>query len=483
MMTQQMIILVFVVAHVALQLSFVARALLRPHREASSRAAWVLVILTMPTIGMIAYVLFGETSIGRERLKRHHLVARRLRENAALGLLEGQFDSVQASYRHLFRLGQSVNGLGPLGGNNGQLMADTNEAFQRLVDDIDAARETVHLLFYIWLDDANGLRVAEAAQRAARRGVTVRVMADDIGSRKFIRSEHWRAMREAGVRTERALPVSHLILHPIRGRVDLRNHRKIVVIDNAIAYCGSPNCADPEFRVKPRFAPWVDQMVRFEGPVALQTQYLFIGDWMAHTDEDLLDCVREMPETDWNGGIVTQAIGTGPTIRNSAMPEVFEVLIHAARKELLITTPYYVPSDAMHDALCLTARRGVRTVLMLPERNDSWIVAAASRSYYRELIEAGVQIYEYPDGLLHSKILTLDGDVALIGSANLDRRSFELNYENNVLLQDRELTSELVARQQSYIAVSSLIGIEEIEGWSRMRRLWNNVVGMMGPVL
>lgn len=482
-MTKEIILLAAVLGHVALQLSFVARALLRSHREASSRAAWVLVILTMPTIGMVAYVLFGETNIGRKRLDKYHATARRVRKEAAAGLLEGQFDKVEERYRHLFRLGQSVNGLGPMGGSRGQLMDDTDQAFRGLVADIDAARESVHLLFYIWLDDTNGLKVAEAAQRAARRGVTVRVMADDIGSRKFIRSRHWRAMQEAGVRTERALPVSRMILHPIRGRVDLRNHRKIAVIDNAIAYCGSPNCADPEFRVKRRFAPWVDQMVRFEGPVAVQTQYLFVEDWMAHTDEDLLEYVREVPSSDAGGGVVTQAIGTGPTIRTSAMPEVFEVLIHAARKELLITTPYYVPSDAMHDALCLTARRGVRTVLMLPAKNDSRIVAAASRSYYRELIEAGVQIYEYPDGLLHAKILTLDGDVALIGSANLDRRSFELNYENNVLFQDRELTSSLVARQEHYVAASRLIGAEEIAGWSRSRRLWNNAVGMMGPVL
>lgn len=482
-MTSGIVLLTIILGHVALQLTFVARALLRPHREASSRVAWVLIILTMPTIGMVAYVLFGETSIGRKRLEKYGDVAGRVRKAAAPSLLEGRFDRVETRYRHLFRLGQSVNGLGPLGGCSGQLMDDTNEAFQRLVDDIDAARESVHLLFYIWLDDTNGLKVAEAVKKAARRGVTVRVMADDIGSRKFIRSEHWRAMQEAGVRAERALPVSQLILHPIRGRVDLRNHRKIAVIDNAIAYCGSPNCADPEFRVKPRFAPWVDQMVRFEGPVAIQTQYLFVEDWMAHTDDDLLDYVREIPSNDGDGGIVTQTIGTGPTIRNSAMPEVFEVLIHASRKQLLVTTPYYVPSDAMHDALCLTARRGVKTALMLPARNDSWIVAAASRSYYRDLIEAGVQIYEYPDGLLHSKIVTLDGDVALIGSANLDRRSFELNYENNVLLQDRELTTNLVVRQQSYIDASRLIGIEEIEEWSRTRRLWNNAIGMMGPVL
>jgi cardiolipin synthase len=482
-MEREMVVVLTLLAHVGLQLVFVARALLRPHRESSSRAAWVLVILTLPALGMITYVLFGETNIGGKRLSRYREVVRRARSQAAPFLLEGQYGQVKEQYRHLFKLGQSVNGLGPLSGSAGELQADTDTAFRRLAADIDAAQETVHLLFYIWLDDGNGLMIAEAASRAARRGVTVRVMADDLGSRKFVRSEHWRAMQDAGVKTERALPVSQLFLHPIRGRVDLRNHRKIAVIDNAIAYCGSANCADPEFRVKPRFAPWVDQMVRFEGPVAIQSQYLFIQDWMAHSDEDLVAMIRELPERGPREGIVTQPIGTGPTIRTSAMPEIFEVVMHAARDELLITTPYYVPSEAMHDALCLTARRGVRTVLMVPAKNDSWVVAAASRSYYRDLVDAGVSIFEFPDGLLHAKIMTLDGEVALIGSANLDRRSFDLNYENNILLQDADLTGQLAARQRSYLAASRQVTWEEIEGWSAMRRLWNNAVAMIGPIL
>ena len=482
-MTSQFTALILLVAHVGLQLSFVARAVLRPHREASSRLAWVLVILTMPTIGMIAYVLFGETNIGRKRLARYHKVSEMISRATSPRLKNGAFDQVQQRYRHLFKLGQSVNGLGPMPGNRGDLMADTNAAFDALVEDIDAARTTVHLLFYIWLSDTNGLRVAEAAKRAAQRGVEVRVMADDLGSRAFIRSRHWREMEKAGVQVASALPISRLILHPIRGRIDLRNHRKIAVIDNEIAYCGSQNCADPEFRVKAKFGPWVDQVVRFVGPVAVQIQYLFAQDWMAHTDEDLTALLRDTPEPLPEGTIVTQAIGTGPTARPSAMPEIFEVLMHAARRELIVSTPYYVPSDAMHDALCLTARRGVRTVLIVPEKNDSWIVAAASRSYYRELIDAGVQIFEFPNGLLHAKILTVDGDVSLIGSANLDRRSFELNYESNILLQDTDLTASLVTRQECFMAASTAVTRKDVTSWSKSRRLWNNAVAMMGPVL
>ena len=475
------VVLMSFLAHIVLQLTFITRAILRPHREASSRAAWVLVILSMPIVGMIAYVLFGETNIGQKRLQKYDEVQKLVEGRAAGVLTNGDFESVSAKNRHLFKLGQTVNQLGPLGGNVGELLGSTDAAFDRLVEDIDQAKETVHLLFYIWLEDTNGLKVAEAAKRAARRGVNVRAMADDIGSRSFIRSKHWEDMQEAGVQTARALPVSKMLLHPIRGRVDLRNHRKIAVVDSEITYSGSANCADPEFKPKARFGPWVDTMVRFVGPVALQSQYLFVIDWMAHTEEDLTFLLDGKCEH--NEGLATLAIGTGPTTRNSAMPEMFEVLFHAARHELLVTTPYYVPSDAMHDALCLTARRGVRTTLVLPKKNDSWVVAAASRSYYRELVEAGVQVYEYPLGLLHAKILTVDREIALIGSANLDRRSFELNYENNVLLEDAKLSSELAQRQESYVEASSRVALRDIEAWSSSTRMWHNGIAMMGPIL
>jgi cardiolipin synthase len=307
-------------------------------------------------------------------------------------------------------------------------------------------------------------------------------MADDLGSRTMIHSEHWQAMRAAGVRLARALPIGNPLLRALTGRIDLRNHRKIVVIDDRITYCGSQNCADPEFLVKAKYAPWVDAMMRFEGPIARQNQHLFAGDWMAQVDDDIDDLLRRpIPPT--RPGLPAQVIGTGPTVRYSAMPEMFETLIYSARHELTITTPYYVPDDPMQAALCASARRGVATTIVFPARNDSWIVAAASRSYYGDLLDAGVRIFEYQGGLLHTKSLTLDGEVTLIGSANMDRRSFELNYENNILFYDPSLTANMRQRQESYIAKSLAVTAEAVEDWSWQRRLWNNAIAMLGPVL
>jgi len=203
---------------------------------------------------------------------------------------------------------------------------------------------------------------------------------------------------------------------------------------------------------------------------------------MNEVNEDL-GFLLEQPLPPTQPGIPAQVVGTGPTVRYSAMPEMFELLMYTARHELVITTPYFVPDEPMQSSLCSCARRGVATTLIFPARNDSKIVAAASRSYYSELLAAGVRIFEFEGGLLHAKSLTLDGVVTLIGSANMDRRSFDLNYENNILLYDKVLTAEMRKRQESYIERSKLVTAEMVAQWPWRHRLWNNAVAMFGPVL
>jgi cardiolipin synthase A/B len=469
--------------HVALQIFFVGRALLRPHREPASRLAWVVVIIVAPVVGMLAYVLFGETNIGSRRIARFKRAMARLPSFAEIGRQEAEAEAdIEPRYKPMFRVGESISGFPPVGGNRGRLLGDSDDVIDHVVADIDAARDHVHVCFYIWLPDTNGLKVIDALKRAAERGVTCRAMADDLGSRAMVRSEHWRGMEEAGVRVAVALPIGFLLSRPLKGRIDMRNHRKIVVIDNRVTYCGSNNCADAAFAIKPRFAPWVDAMMRFEGPIVRQNQHVFAADWMAHVREDLSGLFAE-PVEDIDGGFAAQVIATGATVRYSAMPEMFESLMYAARHELVVTTPYYVPDEPIQAALCASGRRGVDTTIVLPAKNDSWIVAAASHSYYAQLLDAGVKIYEYVGGLLHAKSMTVDGEVTLIGSANIDRRSFELNFENNILLVDRELTAAMRARQASYIAASTPVDAADVIGWSRRRVIWNNAVAMLGPVL
>lgn len=463
---------------IVLEVAFLARSLLRPNREPASRLAWIVVIVALPLVGMALYCFFGETNIGRRRIARMREADRALpAPRAQTVAVKG---SVPSAYAPLFHVGRSINNHPATRGNQAELMADSDAAIEAIVADIDAAQTHVHVLFYIWLTDHNGLAVVEALKRAARRGVTCRVKADELGSRALIRSPHWQAMRHAGVQAAGAMP-----LNPLAARIDMRNHRKIVVIDNRITYCGSQNCADPAFAIKAKYAPWVDIMLRFEGPVALQNQRLFAVDWMATTGENLASLfvdqeVMPAAETD---GFVAQVIGSSAAVRYSALPEIFTALIAAARRELVITTPYYVPDDAIQMALCSAARRGVDVTIVFPRRNDSWVVAAASHSYYEPLLAAGVHIHEFRGGLLHAKTLTIDGETAFIGSANLDRRSFDLNAENNILLSDPAVTAAIRARQQSHIDSARRLSHAEVRAWPRSRRLWNNAVAMTGPLL
>jgi cardiolipin synthase len=468
-----------------LELAVIARILLRPHRDPASRIAWMVVVGALPLLGMLAYLFLGEVNIGRRRVKRLRGVRKRMPPipDSVAGGVADIAAAIPERYRHLFQLGHSISGFLPIGGNTAHLLPNSNAVIDAMVGDIDAAKDHVHVLFYIWLPDHNGCKIVEALKRAAARGVTCRAMADDLGSRTIIRSEHWQAMRAVGVRVAAGLPIGNPLLRPFVGRIDLRNHRKIVVIDDHITYCGSQNCADPEFLVKAKYGPWVDAVMRVEGPIARQNQFLFAADWMTYVDENLDELLSKPLPQPMPGGVPAQVIGTGPTARYSAMPELFESLMFAARREIVVTTPYYVPDESLQNALCTTAYRGVDTTIVFPARNDSRIVGAASRSYYWDLLTAGVKIYEYEGGLLHTKSLTLDGEVTLIGSANMDRRSFELNYENNILFHDPALTGVMRERQQDYIARSHPVTKEAVAAWPMRRRLWNNLIATLGPVL
>ncbi|MCV6823000.1 MULTISPECIES: cardiolipin synthase [Halocynthiibacter] len=467
-----------------IQLATAARVMTRPNRAPASRIAWLAIIFSIPGLGVIGYLLLGETSIGKTRVERKAKLNAELRQIADVPDYEGSASGIEmpARFRSIFNLGQSISGMPAVGGNAAELLADSETAIDAMIKDIDNAKEHVHLVFYIWLTDESGTKMVDALVRAAQRGVTVRAMADDLGSRDLIKSELWKVMERAGVNLAVALKIGNPLLRMFDGRLDLRNHRKVLVIDNEVTYCGSQNCADAAFSPKPKFAPWVDAVMRFTGPVVLQNQMVFVSDWMTYTDDDILDVVRlEIPHT--NEGFPAQVIATGPTVRFGAMSDMFAALMHAATDELIITTPYYAPNEAMQSALRSAANRGVKTTIVFPARNDNFSVAATCHSYYQELLTSGVRIMEYPLGLLHTKSLTIDGQVTLIGSANMDQRSFDLNYENNIVFYDPEATSQLRDRQLEYIADSNEVLLSNVESWPWRRRLWNNVMAVISPVL
>ena len=475
MWTQALVILHYVVA-----LILAVRVLLRPRLEPTVRLSWILIIELVPLIGIIAYILFGEVRMRGAEVQR------------MADVREGLTDLWQQSPETvihppgfaapLVAANLAVGGFHAVAGNRVTLLSEGDDAIVDLVHAIDAASQHVHIMFYIWLDDTSGRMVAEAAIRAAGRGVKVRAIIDALGSRAFARSSSWANMQAAGVECVQAFPLGLPLLGLLFQRMDLRNHRKVVVIDNVQGFTGSRNCADMAFAVKPRFAPWVDVFLRVEGPVLRQMQAMFLQDWMSYTGENLGDMLQMVGPVRAPGE-VAQVVGTGPDRRQGSISDCMVTMIHAAREKLTITTPYYVPDAALDAAIRTAARRGVEVTMIVPEHNDSMVVGATSEGFFYGLTSAGVRLMLFQPGLIHAKIITVDGRMAMIGSANMDRRSFELNYEMNLLAYGGDLAQALDERQHSYIQRSRQLTRQEIMGWSPPRRLRTNLLALAAPIL
>ncbi|MGH8112968.1 MAG: cardiolipin synthase [Rhodanobacteraceae bacterium] len=470
-------VVVYVIVHVAV----IVRALAVPEREPASRAAWVLILVFVPVVGIAAYLLFGEPWVARRFRRRARLVVADL---ALADHASGSStpDAVPERFRPAFRACEALSRCRATLDNLATVAADSDAAIDVMVQDFDQARETIHISFYIWLADRNGVKVVEALERAAARGVTCRVLADGVGSRGLIRSRHWPAMRAAGVKLCTSMKLSLGLALVLGSRVDLRNHRKIVVIDNRITWCGSQNCADPEFLVKAKYAPWVDIMLRFSGPVAVQNQRLFASDWMVEAREDLSAMFADAAPERAPNGFPAVAFGTGPMSPKGAMSDVFASLLYGAEREIVISTPYFVPDPPLLAALTGCARRGVATSLILPARNDSWAVAAISKANYPSLVESGVELFEFGAGLLHAKTVVADRVVALVGSANMDRRSLDLNFENNILLCSPDVSSAIRTRQDAWLAESRRVSGQSVLKRPLLRQIGENIATMFGPV-
>lgn len=462
----------------AFHLVVVARAVLLEGREPYARAAWLLLLVALPGVGAALYLLFGEPWVSAGFHRRARDAYEALLPLAPSG--SAQLPSVAAE--NAFRTCEAASRWQVVGGNSARVAPGADAAIASIVADIDAAAVTVHLSFYIWLGDHNGSAVVEAVCRAAKRGVTCRVVADAIGSRALIRSPKWRAMHEAGAKLCASLSVPFGLGVLAGHRTDLRNHRKIIVIDGHITWGGSQNCADPAFLPKRKYAPWVDILIRYEGPIARQAELIFASAWMTETREDMRPILSAAPSAPHTGDVIAIAVGTGPLSPHSTMTNIFVAVLAAARERAVITTPYFAPDPPLLDAIVAAARRGVDLTIIFPQRNDSRIVGAISRAYYPVLARAGVHIHEFRGGLLHAKTLVVDDDLALVGSANMDRRSLDLNFENNILCESAELAGAVRDRQRRWLEDAIEVEHGGVAARSLPRRFIDNLLTMTAPL-
>ena len=457
----------------------VAMLMVIPFRRSPDAARnWLLLGFFLPVPALTLYLLIGRPTYPRWRQLRA-ASARQLLENAKLEIQHSQHCTQPKLPDALAPAALLIEHLGlfpALGGNKIDLIVEYDAVIDQLVSDIDHASHHVHVLTYIFADDRTGGRIIDALVRAVARGVTCRVLIDALGSRRWAK-RIMRRLRAYGVEVQLALPVS--LLRRKSARADLRNHRKITVIDGHVGYIGSQNLVDADF------APGKvnhELVVRACGAVVLELQAIFAADWFLETGKSL-NARKFFPHHPGEGEVVAQVMPSGPDYPVAGTGRFVVALIAGARHRVVITTPYFIPDEPLLQAMQTAVLRGVEVVLLVSVVADHRFVNLAQHSYYDQLLCAGVEIYRFREGLLHAKHLSVDDDISFVGSSNMDIRSFLLNAEAGLVIFDCEATMNLQTEQRRIMAASDRLSWAHWRQRSPMKKFAENIARLVSPLL
>lgn len=418
------------------------------NRRPTAGMAWLLAIFLAPLPGLLLFLVIGSNRLPKKRVRKQEAINAFVKELAARehAELRTRDSDLPEGLASAVKLGRHLGAQPMLRSNTAHICTDYQRSFQEMAEAIDAATKYVHLEFYILVHDKTTDPVFQALRRARQRGVEVRVLLDYIsalrnpGTRRTAKS-----LTAMGADWAYMLPV-----RPWRGqyqRPDLRNHRKLLVIDGRIGFMGSQNLVDSSYNKRTnrrRGLHWKDLMVRLEGPIVLGLEAVFSGDWYLETDQYLYRPEEKGFVTDTPGELDCQIVPSGPGYETENNLQVFVSLLYTAKKRISITSPYFVPDSSIMNALRAATARGVQVELFVSEIGDQAVVYHAQRSYYEELLAAGVRIWMFrPPYILHSKHFTIDDSVAVVGSSNMDRRSFGLNMEISMVVSGASFVREL----------------------------------------
>jgi cardiolipin synthase A/B len=441
-------------------------------RTPDAARSWLLLVFFLPIPGQILFLLIGRPRFPPWRAARFASFAP-ARDRVMEALRHQDLPDLARRETELSALANRVGAYPPVTGNRLEWLDDYDRMIARLVADIDAAKHQVHILVYIFADDETGRLVIDALLRAVRRGVTVRVLIDALGSRRWMKRT-LRLLRGGGVDARQALPLRFL---RDRTRGDMRNHRKLYLVDGRVGYAGSQNIVAKDFR------PGIvnkELVVRVEGPAVAAMGSVFQSDWFLETEELLDDPPLPEPCGD---GMVAQVLPSGADYPVEGFETLLVSQINAARSRVIVTTPYLIPDAALLNALRTAVLRGVEVHLIVSLVADQLLVSLAQRSYYDELLHIGVEIHRYRHFLLHAKHVSIDGRVAIVGSSNVDIRSFQLNAEVSVLLYDAAEVAILEAIQDGYIHASEKVDPKTWQERPLSRKLMENWARLISPLL
>lgn len=469
--------------HTSLVLGVTFRVVMK-RRPVGVSLAWLALIYAIPILGVAAYLLFGEVRLGRKRAARAKAMYKPYADwiNVLVSRFPGQSFVVSEPALPIYELVKARLNMPMLTGNAMHLLEEPARILGALQDDIRTAQSSCYLEFYIWHAGGRADEIAQELMAAAERGVDCRLLLDSVGSAGFFRSPWPHRLRQAGVKVVEVLPVGAFRL--LFERQDLRMHRKLVVIDDDVAYTGSMNLVDPScFKQGAGVGEWVDIMLRIRGPIVPIFWSLFVWDWEMETGERLLEQLEYHPVSCLDSQLKLQLLPSGPFMGGDAIHQSLLTAVYQARRRLVLITPYFVPDDALVAALCSASDRGVEVQLILPAKNDSRMVNYACNAFFDELLRSGVEIHLYEAGLLHTKCVLVDHQFGLVGTVNLDKRSLWLNFEMTVLVDDGQAMGELLQLADSYLSETRKVSWLIWRKRPLRQRLLENLFYLLSPLL
>lgn len=472
MSEEQITIITWVITAIIYTADFIVRLWLLiyipKNRKPTAAMAWLLLIFIIPLFGTIFFFILGSTKLSKKRRQAQAQINRMLKRYAINLRRKGLVATVRKPHDIRAKLAESLTALAPTKNNTVQIMSGYDSIIKDIIRKINSAKSYVYIEFYILALDTTTEPFFQALENAVERGVIVRVLFDSYGSRKFPRyKEMQKRLTAIGVKWHKILAFT--LKWGYYNRPDLRNHRKIVVIDNTDAYIGSLNMIDKAYHRKDDIT-YIELAVHLQGPSVNEAAAVFASDWYAETGQFLKHFMKNSAPAK-RGTATVQLVPSGSNYPYQNNLKLFTAFIQSARKSVIITNPYLVPDEALLNALTSAAKRGVRVSVLNSEAMDQWMVGHAQRSYYEELLRAGVRIYLYKKPqLVHEKFMAIDDEVGIVGSSNLDIRSFELNLECIVVAYNGAVARKLRKHHDALLQHSHQV---QLEIWKR-RSVWQS---------
>lgn len=476
------VIIVFILFFL-LWLLLVQFVLFMESKNPEKSASWLSIFALWPYIGFVLYILFGYFYHKANLFHDKHLPENRLpqranRQREILTIKDFFLQEGSSESKRLIRL-MLRSSFAPLSRNNRITLLHNGEAkFEALLRDLEEATEHIHLEYYIFRADRIGKEVQTRLVQKAQSGVEVRIIFDGLGSH-HLPKEFLHALTDAGVMIGWFFP---LRFPQLIGTLNFRNHRKLVVIDGKVGYLGGINVGDEYLSRDPQFGFWRDTHLKLEGESVYTIQETFLNDWNFVTQEKIME-ERYYPPVNLVGETLTQVIAGGPDSKQESMKELFFTILATTRREILLTSPYFIPDESMIMALKSAALSGIDVKVLVQGKPDHKLPYLATSSYFEDLLSAGVEIYRYQKGILHSKVLIVDEEVCIVGSANFDIRSFQLDFELSALMYSSELAKCLKSDFTKDLLDSIQIDQEELANRSFLQKIEETNARLLSPLL